>query len=157
MPPLLYTEVTMKIAIVHDWLTNMAGAEKVLLEMIELYPEADVYTSVYDPHAMPAFEHVEVRTTWLQRMPLAFKHQLWAPLRPLAFRMLDLSEYDVVITSDSAEAKNVRTRRDAVHISYNNTPIRSAQPACKAGPPACGSATSQDRLQGSPRSGLLYW
>ena len=114
----------MKIAIVTHWMTVMGGAERVLLEMHKLYPEADIYTSVYDAHAMPAFEHVEIKTTWLQKMPLAFRHQLWAPLRPLAFQMLDLREYDVVITNDSAEAKNVRVRRDAVHISYNNTPIR---------------------------------
>lgn len=114
----------MKIAIVHPWMTNTAGAERVLLEMHKLYPDADIYTSVYEAKAMPGFENVEVHTTWLQRMPFREKHQFWSPLRPLAFRMLDLKEYDVVITSDTAEAKNVRVRRDAVHISYNNTPIR---------------------------------
>ncbi len=114
----------MRIAIVHHWMTSMAGAERVLLEMHKLYPEADIFTSVYDPHAMPAFEHVDIKTTWLQKLPWNHKHQFWAPLRPLAFRMLDLKDYDLVITSDSAEAKNVRVRRDAAHISYNNTPIR---------------------------------
>lgn len=103
----------------------MGGAERVLLEMHKLYPDADIVTSVYNPHAMPAFEHLDVKTTWLQKMPfLKFNQQFWAPLRPLAFRMLDLSEYDVVISSDSGEAKNVRVRDDAIHISYNNTPIR---------------------------------
>ena len=103
----------------------MGGAERLLLEMLKVYPEADLYTSVYNPEAMPAYEKIEVRTTWLQKMPvLKHNHQFWAPLRPLAFRMLDLSEYDLVITSDSADAKNVKVRRDAVHISYNNTPIR---------------------------------
>lgn len=115
----------MKIAIVHHWLTNMGGAERLLLEMLKVYPEADLYTSVYNPEAMPAFEKIEVKTTWLQKMPvLKHNHQFWAPFRPLAFRMLDLSEYDLVITSDSADAKNVRVKRDAIHISYNNTPIR---------------------------------
>ncbi len=102
----------------------MAGAERVLLEMHKLYPDADIFTSVYDPHAMPAFEHVDVETTWLQKMPLRHKHQFWAPLRPLAFRMLNLKDYDIVITSDSAEAKNIQVRRGAIHVSYNNTPIR---------------------------------
>ena len=115
----------MKIAIVHDWMTSMAGAERVVLEMHKLYPEADIFTSVYDKHAMPAFEHIDIKTTWMQKLPFwRFKQQVWAPLRPLAFKMLDLGKYDVVITSDSAEAKNIRVRRDAVHISYNNTPIR---------------------------------
>jgi glycosyltransferase involved in cell wall biosynthesis len=114
----------MKTAIVHHWMTNMGGAERVLLEIHKLYPEADIYTSVYDPHAMPAFEGVDIKTTWLQKMPLRGKHQFWAPLRPLAFRMLNLKEYDLVISNDSSEAKNVRVRPDAVHISNNNTPIR---------------------------------
>ncbi len=115
----------MKIAIVHHWLTNMGGAERLLLEMHKAFPDADLYTSVYDKHSMPAFEHIDVKTTWLQKLPfMRYRQQFWAPLRPLAFKMLNLKEYDLVISSDSAEAKNVRVRRDAIHVSYNNTPIR---------------------------------
>ena len=104
----------------------MAGAERVLLEMHKLYPEADIFTSVYDPAAMPAFSEATVKTSFLQKLPAAlrYKHQLWAPLRPLAFKKLNLDDYDLVISSDSAEAKNVITRPDVVHISYNHTPIR---------------------------------
>lgn len=74
---------------------------------------------------MPAFKDKDVRTTFLQKLPfLKFRHQLWSPLRPRAFRKLDLSEFDVVISVDTAEAKNVRVRKDAIHICYCNSPIR---------------------------------
>ena len=116
----------MKIALVHHWMTNMAGAERLLLEVHKLYPEADIFTSVYNPDALPAFKGAHIQTTFMQKLPakLRYKHQLWAPLRPFAFRSLDLSDYDLIISSDSAEAKNVRTRNGTLHISYCHTPIR---------------------------------
>ena len=115
----------MKVALVHPWLTNTGGAERLLLEVSSLYPDAPIYTSVYNPHAMPAFEGKDIRTTWMQKLPFwRFKQQVWSPIRPLAFRMLDLSEFDVVISIDTAEAKNVRVRSDAVHVCYCNSPVR---------------------------------
>jgi glycosyltransferase involved in cell wall biosynthesis len=116
-----------KIAIVHDWLTNMGGAEPLVLELHKLYPDAPIYTSVYNKDAMPAFKDCDVRTTYLQKwLPefIRYKHQLWPVLRAQAFRKLDLSEYDIIISSASAEAKAVRKRPDAVHICYCHTPIR---------------------------------
>jgi glycosyltransferase involved in cell wall biosynthesis len=117
-----------KIAIVHDWLTIMGGAETVVLELHKLFPKAPIYTSVYNPAAVPAFKNAEVRTTYLQtRLPkfLRYKHILWPVLRAQAFRKLDLSEFDIIISSSSAEAKAVRkTRPDQVHIAYIHTPIR---------------------------------
>jgi glycosyltransferase involved in cell wall biosynthesis len=116
-----------KIAIVHDWLTNMGGAEPLLLELHKLYPKAPIYTSVYDRKAMPAFRECDVRTTYLQKIlpkSIRYKHVLWPVLRAYAFRKLDLSEYDIIISTASAEAKAVRKRPDAVHICYCHTPIR---------------------------------
>ena len=117
-----------KIALVTDWLTNMGGAEPLLLELHTLFPDAPIYTSVYDYDHMPAFHHIDVRTTVLQQsLPksLRYKHTLWPTLRPHAFRDLDLSEFDIIISTSSAEAKAVRkTRPNQVHIAYIHTPIR---------------------------------
>lgn len=117
-----------KIAIVHDWLTVSGGAEVVVAELHALFPKAPIYTSVYNAEAVPALKGADIRTTYLQeRLPkaLRFKHVLWPTLRAKAFRKLDLSEFDVIISSSSAEAKAVRkTRPDQVHIAYIHTPIR---------------------------------
>lgn len=117
-----------RIAIVHDWLTNMGGAEPLVLELHKLFPDAPIYTSVYDASRMSAFNDIDVRTTYLQRiLPrfIRYKHVLWPVLRAYAFRRLDLSEFDIIISSSSAEAKSVRkTRPGQVHISYIHTPIR---------------------------------
>ena len=117
-----------KIVFVTDWLTNMGGAEPLLLELHKLFPGAPIYTSVYDYDKMPAFHQIDVRTTTLQKsLPkrLRYKHTLWPTLRPHAFRELDLSEFDVIISTSSAEAKAVRkTRVGQVHIAYIHTPIR---------------------------------
>ena len=117
-----------KIALVTDWLTNMGGAEPLLLEIHKLFPKAPIYTSVYDAEKMPAFKHIDVRTTDLQtKLPksLRYKHTLWPTLRAKAFRQLDLSEFDIIISTSSAEAKAVRkTRPGQIHIAYIHTPIR---------------------------------
>lgn len=114
----------MRIALVHYWLTNMGGGERALLELHKLYPDAPIYTSVYDPKALPEFKNADVRTTWLQKMPFRFKHQFFGVLRPFAFRSLDLSEYDVVLIADAADAKNVRVPEDAVSFCYCHSPPR---------------------------------
>jgi glycosyltransferase involved in cell wall biosynthesis len=117
-----------KIVLVTDWLTNMGGAEPLLLEIHKLYPSAPIYTSVYDADNMPAFKGIDVRTTNLQtKLPakLRYKHTLWPTMRAKAFRQLDLSEFDIIISTSSAEAKAVRkTRPGQVHIAYIHTPIR---------------------------------
>ena len=117
-----------KIAIVHDWLTTMGGAEPLVLEIHKLFPKAPIYTSVFDADKMTAFKGIDVRTTNLQtKLPkkLRFKHILWPTLRAKAFRQLDLSEFDIIISSSSAEAKAIRkTRPGQVHIAYIHTPPR---------------------------------
>ncbi|MGB3945712.1 MAG: glycosyltransferase [Candidatus Saccharimonadales bacterium] len=116
-----------KVAIVADWLTNMGGAENVVLALAEAFPGAPIYTSTYNPEAMPKFAKYDVRTTYLQRLPKPIRklHKFFPMLRVSAFKHLDLSEFDVIISSSSAESKQVRkTRAEQVHICYCHTPIR---------------------------------
>ncbi len=118
-----------KIALVTDWLTNMGGAEPVLLDIHKLFPNAPIYTSVYDKKNMSAFHGIDVRPieSMEKRLPksLKYKHALWPVARAKAFRQLDLSEFDIIISTSSAEAKAVRkTRKGQVHIAYIHTPIR---------------------------------
>ena len=117
-----------KIALVTDWLTIKGGAETLLLELHALFPDAPIYTSVYDREHMKDFADCDVRTTYLQRiLPrfVRYKHVLWPVLRAYAFRKLDLSEFDIILSTSSAEAKAVRkTRPDQVHIAYIHTPVR---------------------------------
>ena len=118
---------TPRIAIVHDWLTNMGGAENTVLALHEAFPEAPVFTSTYDPKSMPAFKNIDVHTTYLQNLPKPLRklHKFFPMLRVRAFQKLDLSEFDIIISSSSAEAKQVRkTRPGQVHICYCHTPIR---------------------------------
>jgi glycosyltransferase involved in cell wall biosynthesis len=116
-----------KVAIVCDWLTNMGGAENTVLALHEAFPNAPIYTSTYTPETMPAFNGLDIRTTWLQRLPKPLRklHKFFPMLRVKAFQQLDLSEFDIIISSASAESKQVqKTRSNQVHICYCHTPIR---------------------------------
>lgn len=114
-----------RIAIVHDWLTNLGGAERAVLALKEAFPEADIYTSVYNSSNLPQFKSLKPKTSFLQHWPLATKkHQLYPLLRQLAFESMDFSNYDVVISSSSAEAKGVITPSEVLHIAYIYTPTR---------------------------------
>jgi glycosyltransferase involved in cell wall biosynthesis len=110
-----------KVAIVCDWLTGIGGAERVVLELHRLYPEAPIYTSQYDPNKINWFEDADVRTTWLQKLPTSLKKFL-PLLRAWTFSRLDLSEYDLVLTSSGAEAKGVKTGPNTLHICYCHSP-----------------------------------
>lgn len=115
----------LKVAVVHDWLIGLGGAERVVQSLLKLFPQADLYTSVYDPERISIFSDREVQTSFLQHWPLAKKkHQLFAKYRPLAFESFDLSDYDLVFSSCSAESKGVITPTETIHISYIHTPIR---------------------------------
>lgn len=115
----------MRVALVHEWLTNVAGSERVLLALHELYPEAPVYTSVFVPEQFPQLDGADVRTSFLQRIPGAkTRHQAFPLLRTVAFERFDLDGYDVVISSSHAEAKGVITRPETLHVCYCYTPIR---------------------------------
>lgn len=111
----------LKVAIVCDWLTSIGGAERVVWELHRLYPDAPIYTSQYDPGKLDWFADADVRTTWLQRLPKGFKKFL-PLLRAWTFSRLDLSEYDLVLSSSGAEAKGIKTGPNTVHICYCHSP-----------------------------------
>ena len=112
----------MKVAIVCDWLTKVGGAEKVLLRVHRLYPDAPIYTSKYDPKGIDWFEDADVRTGWMQRFPTRMRRIL-GPFRQRYFSKLDLSEYDLVISVTGAEAKAVKAP-NGIHISYCHVPTQ---------------------------------
>ena len=120
----------MRIAILHDYLNQMGGAENVLLTLHELFPDAPIYTSFYRPEAMPAaFSECDIRTTFLQKLGFLTRyprHQKLLPLYPVAFEHLDLRAYDIVISNSSAWCKGVITREDAWHLCYCLSPMRFA-------------------------------
>ena len=116
----------MKIAVVHDYFTQLGGAEKVAEEIYNLLPEADLLATVALPETMPeTLKQVDVRTSWMQRLPgMKRLYRLYFPLYPAAVRSLDLSAYDLVISSSSGYVKGVRTNPDAIHVCYCHTPMR---------------------------------
>lgn len=115
----------MKVALVHDWMVSFGGAERVLLELHQMWPDAPIYTAAYEPAKFPMFANADIRPTWLNQIKLAKrKHQLFSIPRAWAFRGLDLSDYDLVISSCSAESKYVKTGPNTLHICYCYTPIR---------------------------------
>jgi glycosyltransferase involved in cell wall biosynthesis len=116
----------LNVAIIHDWLNQLGGAEGVLEVLKELYPEAPVYTSIYWPRAMPEeYSAWDIRTSWLNRLPLIkTHHQAFLPLYPLAFEGIDLRDYDLVISNKSAFCHGVITPSETVHICYCLTPTR---------------------------------
>jgi glycosyltransferase involved in cell wall biosynthesis len=114
-----------RIAITHHWLTSLGGAEKVLFELHRMYPEAPIYTTAYIPSKFPELKGADVRVTFLDKIPfLKYKHQLFPMFLGTPFKTLDMSEYDIVISNDAAEAKYVRTRSHTLHICYCHTPVR---------------------------------
>ena len=117
----------MRVALVHDWLVSYGGAEKVLEVLHELYPEAPVYTSVYDSSKFSGslLGNLNVKTSFIQHLPFAKKgYRNYLPLMPMAFEKFDLSSYDIVISSSHACAKGVITPSSACHICYCHTPMR---------------------------------
>lgn len=108
MSPKPHTNSSPKIALVCDWLTTPGGAEKVLLELHRMYPDAPIYTSQYSKKGINWFDDATVKTGWLQILPRGLRKFL-GPLRQLYFSHLDLSSYDIVISVTGAEAKSVRT------------------------------------------------
>lgn len=118
-----------KIAIVHEWFDTYAGSEKVVEQLIQLYPEADLFACVdFLPDNGRAFlQGKPVKTTFVQRMPWARKRfRSYLPLMPLAMEQLDLSAYDLVISSSHAVSKGVITGPHQLHISYVHSPMRYA-------------------------------
>ena len=118
----------MKIAIVHDYLNQYGGAERIIEIFHEMFPEAPVYTSVYDPSKLPPiFQEMDIRPSFLQKLPFSKRAlQYYIPFIPMAFEHFDLRGYDVVLSSTTAFAKGVITPPECVHVCYCNTPMRFA-------------------------------
>nr|CZQ24353.1 Putative Glycosyltransferase [Klebsiella pneumoniae] len=117
------------VGIVADWLVTYAGAERVIKELIDLYPESKLYSLVdfLSPDARELMGGKHATTTFIQKMPFSKnKYQKYLPLMPLAIEQLDVSSHDVVISSSHAVAKGVLTGPDQLHISYVHSPIRYA-------------------------------
>ena len=116
----------MRVAIVHYWLVRMRGGEKVLEELCQMFPQADIFTHVYVPERMSdIINSHKVTTTYISRLPFARKfYQKYLPLMPSALEELDLTGYDLVISSESGPAKGVITHPNAIHICYCHTPMR---------------------------------
>ncbi|MEI6329678.1 MAG: glycosyltransferase [Pseudanabaena sp. ELA645] len=109
----------MKIALVHDYLTQRGGAERVFELLCKHFPDADIYTSVYDRHNTIDLSDRKVHTTFLQNIPATRKYfRLFAPFYYAAFRSLNLQEYDLILSSSASFAKGVQKRPDAIHICF---------------------------------------
>lgn len=115
-----------RVALVHDWLVGMRGAEACLEVFAESFPDADIYTLVHRKGGLsPALESRNIRTTFLQKLPFAISHHRhFLPLMPAAIESLDLSGYDLVLSSSYCVARGVVTSPATHHVSYCHTPMR---------------------------------
>jgi glycosyltransferase involved in cell wall biosynthesis len=125
-PAITFTETAPRVALVHDWLNQVGGAEDVLQTLVGLYPEAPIYTSLYWREKMPAhWKRWDIRTSFIDHLPRAHQHQqLYFPLYPLAFEQFDFSEYELVISNKSGFCHGIITGPETVHICYCLTPTR---------------------------------
>ena len=118
-----------KIAVIHDWLTDFGGAEKVLQAILELLPNADIFTVVdhMDKTKKGNIANHKITTSFVQNLPMSKKkYRSYLPLMPIAIEQFDLSDYDIVLSSSYAVAKGVITGPDQLHICYCHSPIRYA-------------------------------
>lgn len=115
-----------RVALVHDHLAQDGGAEKVLKELADMFPNAPIYTLLYEEkHVSKYFKGRDIRTSIIQRMPGGVKHYQWyMPFMPMAVEFFDLRDFDVVISDASAFAKGVITSPDTLHVCYCHTPTR---------------------------------
>ncbi|MDR1108254.1 MAG: glycosyltransferase [Spirochaetaceae bacterium] len=116
----------MKVAIVHYWLITMRGGEKMLEALLELFPEADIYTHVYDPAGVSALINSHrIYTSSINKLPFARRlYQKYMPLMPHALMEFDLQKYDLVISSEAGPAKGVVPHPQAYHLCYCHSPMR---------------------------------
>jgi glycosyltransferase involved in cell wall biosynthesis len=116
----------LKLALAHDWLNQMGGAENVLEQMVWLYPQAPVFTTIYAPDLMPdSYRRWDIRPSWLNRAPAVHRrHQLYLPLYPPAVSSLDFSGYDVILSNKSGFIHGLRHSPRQLHICYCLAPTR---------------------------------
>ncbi|MBT3348743.1 glycosyltransferase [bacterium] len=118
-----------KVAIVADWLTSRGGAERVIFSLAKLFPNATIFTSVFDETAFPELSNRDVRCTWLQKLPkkIRKKHQFLLPFFPGAFSKLDLSEFDLIVSSSSSgfsKCVQKNCSKKTKHVCFCHTPVR---------------------------------
>jgi glycosyltransferase involved in cell wall biosynthesis len=115
-----------RVALIHDYLNQYGGAERVLEELHDIFPDAPVYTSMYAPERMSeTIRQMDIRTSFMQHLPLVTRqHQPFLLLYPLAFESFDLSDFDIVISNSSAFCKGVVTPPNTLHLCYCLTPMR---------------------------------
>jgi len=116
----------MKVAIIHYWLVNIRGGEKMLEALLEMFPQADIYTHVYNPKAVsPLINSHRVVTSRINRLPFAKKlYRIYMPLMPGALMDFNLQGYDLVISSEAGPAKGVVANPNAYHLCYCHSPMR---------------------------------
>jgi glycosyltransferase involved in cell wall biosynthesis len=117
-----------RVAVVHEWLTVPGGSEQVVLALLDMFPKAELFASIYDPAPWPTqITDRPVHASFLSRVPGATRHyRRLLPLMTAAYRSFDLSRFDLVLSSSHASAKNVRTPAGALHVCYCHTPMRYA-------------------------------
>lgn len=119
----------MRVALIHDYLNQYGGAERVLEAFTEIYPSASIYTLVYAPAKLPSgfFSDKKIKSSFLQKVPLAKSHHRIFPLlMPLAIERFDLSDYDLILSDSASFAKGIITKPETLHVCYCHTPPRYA-------------------------------
>ncbi len=118
----------MRVALAHEWIVTLGGSERVVLEFHSLFPQAPIFTTVYDPKLAPAaFRGLDIHPSFLQRVPFARRHyRPFLPLMPLAFSRFDTRPYDMVLISSHAASKAIRKHPGQIHVCYCYTPMRYA-------------------------------
>ncbi len=115
------------IALVFDWMTNPGGAEKVNLVLHKMFPEAPIFTSIFNQKKLKGFEKAAITTSFIQNLPFSkTHHQLYLGLMPYAYELFDLSSFDIVISSSHSCAKGIITKPSTLHVCYCHTPMRYA-------------------------------
>jgi len=114
-----------KIAIICDWIKDWGGMEVVLTHFLEMFPQADIYTSIFYQEGNPIFAGRKITTSFIQNIPFLNKRpKMCTFLRPYAFEQFDLSAYDIILSSSTAESKGVVTKPESLHVCYCHTPTR---------------------------------
>lgn len=115
----------LRIALVHDWLTTFGGAEQVLFVLHKIFPQAPIFTTIYNEKALPQFKNAKIITSYLNRFPFAKSHhQIFIPLMPNAVEKYDLKDFDLIISDSHACAKGIIKAKNTTHICYCHTPMR---------------------------------
>jgi len=146
--PIPNTRSPRHIALIHDWLNQIGGAENVLETLVRMHPGAPVFTSMYAADLMPPeYRTWDIRTTFMQRLPgVTRHHQVYLPVYPLAFSRIDLTGYDLILSNKSGFCHGVPVPEDATHICYCLTPTRG--PTGKS----CAPASPKPLRPAPPRS-----